>query len=157
MPRPIKRLRADLSALRAQKKAEAQRAADLLRDGPMFCKSDACAAFRFRDPAFAQRMQDCGIIAHFMGTNGLCTGPGDYWMLSGITPVSRRGIEELCEIAEALKTPQIVVGDFEFIRVDEKLLGRDLGGYTITRATGEEVAAALCEAVAGTMVLRRTK
>lgn len=64
-------------------------------DGPMTCKSASCRAFRKKDPAFAKRMQRVGIVAHYIGPNGIGLGPGDYWMLDGITPVNRKGIEEL--------------------------------------------------------------
>jgi hypothetical protein len=74
---------------------ERRRARELRQHGPMTCKDPQCVDFRKRDPAFAERLQKAGIIAHYMGTNGLCTGPGDYWMLSGITPVSRAGLQEL--------------------------------------------------------------
>ena len=59
----------------------------------MTCMSPSCVAFREKDPAFAQKLQDHGIIAHYVGSDGLFGG--DEWMLDGITPVSREALESL--------------------------------------------------------------
>ena len=60
--------------------------------GPMKCPHEDCAAFRKRDPAFARELQDAGIVAHYQGKSDMFGG-GDYWMLDGITPVSRTDLQ----------------------------------------------------------------
>ena len=66
----------------------------LKKDGPMYCKGESCVEFRQREPEFAQRLQDAGIIAHYNGITNFAWGPEE-WMLSGITPIGRAGLERL--------------------------------------------------------------
>jgi hypothetical protein len=63
----------------------------LRKNGPMFCDNPDCIAFREREPVLAQKMQDEGIIAHYMGYNNLFRT--EIFMLDGITPVPRHVLE----------------------------------------------------------------
>ena len=60
--------------------------------GPMFCPHKDCAEFRRGDPAFAKELQAGGINAHYMGKSDMFDG-ADYWILDGITPVSRAALQ----------------------------------------------------------------
>ncbi len=66
----------------------------LRKDGPMYCEGESCVEFRKREPEFAQALQESGIIAHYQGKSDLWGG-GDHWMLSGITPIGRGGLERM--------------------------------------------------------------
>ncbi len=65
----------------------------LKSDGPMYCQGESCVEFRKREPKFCQALQEVGIIAHYMGKDDLWGG--DYFMLSGITPIGRGGLERM--------------------------------------------------------------
>ena len=67
------------------------KADDLKKHGPMYCAAPDCVAFRQKDPAFAQRLQDAGIIAHHHGFDAIFGE--DIWTLSGITPITRGNLE----------------------------------------------------------------
>lgn len=65
----------------------------LAKDGPMTCPHEDCAAFRKREPEFAKKLHDAGIIAHYTGFSGIFGE--EYWMLDGITPVSRASLTRM--------------------------------------------------------------
>ncbi len=62
-------------------------------NGPLTCSHESCTEFRKREPEFAKRLHDAGIIAHYTGHSGIFRE--EMWMLDGITPINRRDLEEL--------------------------------------------------------------
>ncbi len=65
----------------------------LLKDGPMYCMGESCIDFREREPEFCKELQDAGIIAHYQGFDSRYNQ--DCFMLDGITPIWRGGLERI--------------------------------------------------------------
>jgi len=66
------------------------------------CVHQDCLEFAEREPLLSERMQKARVIAHYMGVGFM---GGEYWMLGGITPVTRPQLERLLKDRESRLCP----------------------------------------------------
>lgn len=65
----------------------------LLTQGPLYCPHHDCKVFRERNPAFAARLQEARIIAHYARTDAWTQQ--EIWACPGLGILDRAALERL--------------------------------------------------------------